>query len=84
MNNNHGHNFAMFLLLLSLLFIPIGFVGMGQVVGDSADVLSEQSIRVETIRLDQLNDDMIEEEDLVEETTDTPRLTPDLVIPFYR
>lgn len=80
-NNNHGHNFAMFLILLSLLFIPIGFVGLGT-VREGTEVLSAtQRIKHETRQLDPVEE---EEEKVAEESTEATKLTPEVVVPFYR
>lgn len=83
-NNNHVHNFAMFLILLSLLFIPIGFVGLGSVQEGSEVLSATHRIKHETRQLDSFGEEEEEEEVVVEETTETTKLTPEIVIPFYR
>lgn len=74
---------SLFVLLLSLLFIPVGSFGLAEVTQTEEDVLS--TMRVRTERLEEPGESSESTETGSEvDVEDEEHLAPDQVIPFYR
>ena len=73
--NKYIADISLFMILLSLLFLPIGTFGLAEVMDAETEVLSIQHIRTERLEVS---------DESTESTVEENFQIPEEVIPFYR